>query len=200
MNRADGNSDVDGRRRTVDLDVDPELARRLRELREKDRDKEALRRQVWKERRVLLPLLGITLALLPNFRMAQVQGRSMYPAYSEGDRLVMLKTYRTFAPLQVGDVVVIRLKHGKYKNEEWVKRIVFIQNERGDEPWPKWLETGRGQVPASAWFPAEAAGKKKVPPGKMLVLGDNIADALDSRDPEIGAVSPDEVIGKVLNN
>jgi len=148
----------------------------------------------------LVPVLCIGLVCLPNFRMAQVEGHSREPTYQSGDRLVMLKTYRTFAPLKVGDVVVIRLSHGKYKNEGWVKRIVFLQNERGDEPWPKWLETGRGQVPASAWFPDEAAGKKKVPPGKMLVLGDNIADALDSRDPEIGAVSPDEVIGKVLNN
>jgi signal peptidase I len=153
-----------------------------------------------KARLGLLPVLGVALVCLPNFRMAEVSGVSMEPTYRSGDRLVMLKTYRTFSPLKVGDVVVIRLNHGKYRGEEWVKRIVFLQNERGDEPWPKWLETGRGQVPAAAWFPEEAAGRRKVPPGTMLVLGDNIADALDSRDPEIGAVSLDEVIGKVLNN
>ncbi len=200
MNRADGNSDVDGGRRAVDLNVDPELARRLRELRDKDRDREALQRQVWKERRVLLPLLGITLALLPNFRMAQVQGRSMYPAYSEGDRLVMLKTFKYFSPVQVGDVVVIRLNHGKYKGEEWVKRVVFIQNEQGNAPWPQYIKTFRGEVPARALFPRQIMGLATVPPGHIMVMGDNLANSTDSRDEDIGPISLDEIVGKVLNN
>jgi len=200
MNRADGNSDMDGGRRTVDLDVDPELARRLRELRDKDRDKEALRRQVWKERRVLLPLLGITLALLPNFRMAQVQGRSMYPAYSEGDRLVMLKTFKYFSPVQVGDVVVIRLNHGKYKGEEWVKRVVFIQNEQGNAAWPQYIKTFRGEVPTRALFARHTLGLATVPPGHIMVMGDNLENSTDSRDEDIGSISPDEIVGKVLNN
>jgi signal peptidase I len=191
---------ADGGERRADLDVDPELQARLRALRQKEQEKEALRRQVWKERRVLLPLLGITLALLPNFRMAQVQGRSMYPAYTEGDRLVMLKTFKYFSPVKVGDVVVIRLKDGKYKGEEWVKRVVFIQNEQGDAPWPQYIGTFRGDVPTQFLFPQYVLGLAKVPPGHIMVMGDNLLNSTDSRDEEIGPISTDEIVGKVLNN
>jgi len=182
------------------ITIDPEMRQRLETFRDTEAKREALRRQVWRERRFLLPILAVALAALPNFRVAEVQGHSMAPTFKPGDRLVLLKSYKYFSPLKTGDIVVIKLNHGRYKGEEWVKRIVFIQNAEGNAPWPKYLETGRGEVPADAWFPREVRGEMKVPPGKIYVLGDNIAEALDSRDPEIGAISDAEILGKVLNN
>jgi signal peptidase I len=71
--------------------------------------------------------------------MAKVQGQSMSPRYTTGDSLVVLKTFRLFTPVKVGDIVIIKLKHGRYKGEEIVKRVVFVQNEKGDAPWPKYI-------------------------------------------------------------
>lgn len=179
--------------------LDPDLSRRLEEFRVKEEKKEALRRQVWRERSVLLPVLAVALAALPNFRMAQVAGNSMAPTFEPGDRLVLLKTYKYFSPVKPGDVIVIRLNHGKYKGEEWVKRVVFIQNDQGNKPWPTSLPSWHAPIPTEAAFPAYQLGLNKVPPSGLMVMGDNFYNSTDSRDEDIGPISPDEIVGKVLN-
>lgn len=181
------------------IELDPELKRRLAETREQDEKKRKLRDQVNKERRFLIPILVFVALLFPNFGRAKVIGTSMVPQYREGDALVILKSFRLFAPLQVGDIVVLRKNTGQYKGEELVKRVAFIQNATGNAPFPDVIPLSRGDVPFRRLFPWVTNGLQKVPPGTILVVGDNLGVSVDSRDPDVGAVEDAELLGKVLN-
>lgn len=161
--------------------------------------RERRRGQIRRERRVLFPMLAASLFLLPNFGRAKVVGRSMEPALHSGDSLVLLKTFRLFAPLKPGDMIVVQKKEGQLEGEDIVKRVVFIQNEAGDAPFPTTVKTSRGDIPFSQLFPREALGYVKVPPGHIYVVGDNLRVSVDSRDPDVGAIDPTEVVGKVIN-
>lgn len=178
--------------------LDPELESRLDTLRATDDRRSKLADRIRKERRVLLPVLGLCLLALPNFRMAKVQGHSMEPRYTTGDSLVLLKTFRLFTPLKVGDIVVIHLKHGKNKGEEIVKRVIFIQNEKGNAPWPEYIRNSNPRpIPTDYWFPEYTSGNEVVPVGSVMVMGDNTMNSMDSRD--FGPVFDYEIEGKVIN-
>lgn len=179
------------------MPLDPELQKRLQWVQDEEDRRLSRARQVLRERRVLLPVLAVTVLAFPNFRVAKVQGHSMEPTFHTGDTLYLLKTYHTFSPLKVGDVVIIKRKHGNATGEEIVKRIVFMQNAQGNAPWPRLLETGRGPVPADVWFPQYTGGAATVPAGGIIVMGDNIMNSMDSRD--FGPVNEYEIVGKVLN-
>ncbi|MGQ4267103.1 S26 family signal peptidase [Nocardiopsis changdeensis] len=101
-----------------------------------------------------------------------VSGPSMAPTLADGDR-VLVRRRRT-ADLRVGDVVVLEVP-------------------RGAGPWPADADPGhRWMVKRVAALPgdptpavcARAAGVAPgapVPPGRMVVLGDNAALSADSR-------------------
>lgn len=177
--------------------LDPDLESRLDALHDAEDRRSKLAARIRKERRVLLPVLGLCLMALPNFRMAKVQGQSMEPRYTTGDSLVLLKTFRIFTPVKVGDIVIIHLKHGKNKGEEIVKRVIFVQNEQGNAPWPEYIYNSRGRIPTDYWFPEYTSGAEVVPVGSVMVMGDNTMNSMDSRD--FGPVFDYEIEGKVLN-
>jgi signal peptidase I len=183
--------------RTVELD--PILEARITEKRREEARNASLRERIIRERRVLFPMLAIALLALPNFRMGQVTGKSMEPRFFNNDRLVILKTYKWFAPLQVGDVVIVHLKRPNEEEQEIVKRVVFIQNATGDAQWPEYIANARGRYRSASLFPREVGGFKEVPPNTYYVLGDNVDNSADSRDDEIGAIREEEIVGKVIN-
>ncbi|MBC8141409.1 MAG: signal peptidase I [Armatimonadetes bacterium] len=151
------------------------------------------------ERMILLPLLLIAVVGAFNLKVGQVDGRSMSPTYETGDRLLLLRSHKTFSPVKVGDIIVVKLKHGKYKGEQWVKRVVFIQNAQGTAQWENEIRTPKGRVSLNRWFFPYTTGRKTVPPNGIMVMGDNYFNSTDSRDSEIGSISPDEIEGKVIN-
>lgn len=151
------------------------------------------------ERMILLPVLLIAIVGVLNLKIGQVDGRSMSPTYETGDKLLLLRSHKTFSPVKVGDIIVVKLNHGKYKGEQWVKRVVFIQNAEGTAQWQDEIRTTKGRVSLEDWFSAYTSGRKTVPPNGIMVMGDNYFNSTDSRDAEIGAISPNEIEGKVIN-
>ena len=139
-------------------------------------------------------------AMFPNFGRAKVVGHSMEPQYQEGDPLVILKTFRIFSPLKSGDIIVIRKKSGELAKEELVKRVVFVQSKEGNAPFPKSFITSRGPQQSDEFFPWFGESTEEVPPGGVIVVGDNFDVSQDSRDPEVGVIKDDEIVGKVLNH
>jgi signal peptidase I len=179
--------------------MDPELAARLTAFHEEEERKRALRAQVAKERRFLIPVFIFVVAMFPNFGRAKVVGESMVPQYRSGDALVILKTYRIFSPLKPGDIVVVRKQTGELAGEEIVKRVVFIQNEAGNAPFPQTFMTKRGVQNSAEYFPWLVQGEETVPPRGIIVVGDNADVSQDSRDPAVGVIRDAEIVGKVLN-
>jgi signal peptidase I len=148
------------------------------------------------ERIILLPILALAAAAFFVLGRVEVVGSSMEPTFHDGQRLIILKSYKQLAPLKVGDVVVIEAADKKGREAQIIKRIAFIQNEQGTLPWPGVLPTSRGPRLSPTLFPPQAFATP-IPRKGILVLGDNLDNSTDSR--EFGPVFPNEVFGKVLS-
>lgn len=147
------------------------------------------------ERLILIPILLMAVGAFFAFGRVAVVGISMEPTLHDGQRLMIFKLWRQFSPLKVGDVIVIAPRPGKEgRDQEVVKRIVFLQNERGDAPVPSVVNSPIGVYKTSEVF-RENNVDLNVPKG-IYVLGDNINKSADSRD--YGAVLEADVLGKVM--
>jgi signal peptidase I len=167
----------------------------------KKAEDDQLRRLRFWEMVVLLPLLALATGGFFTFGTVEVRGVSMEPQFRTGDRLFYIKPYALLSPLKPGDIVVIDKKYGAHAGVHLIKRVFFIQNDRGDAEWAPSINTSRGQVSPKAFFPfyaASYASRKAVGRNHILVVGDNFDNSEDSRDDEIGEVSPDEIMGKVI--
>ncbi len=155
-----------------------------------------LRRRIWRERSVLIPLLGAALLARLCLGVVKVDGRSMEPTYHTGDTLYVLKSYRYLSPLKPGDIVVAHLEHGRISGESIVKRVVFVQNATGNAPWPQGIPGPNHNAAFNEVFSLYVNGALTAPPNSIIVLGDNYDNSMDSRD--FGPLSTDEIVGKVI--
>lgn len=145
---------------------------------------------------ILVPLLIGAYAAFQAFGTVQVVGNSMSPTLKNGQRLLILKAYRRLSPIQVGDVVTIYGRSQNVAGAEVIKRVVFIQNARGDRPWPERIATPVGEYRRTDLFPDGAPDCPTNVPNGIYLLGDNITGSEDSRD--FGPVQAQDVSGKVV--
>jgi len=119
-----------------------------------------------------------------------VRGASMEPTYRDGDRVLVRRRY---VPT-VGQVVVVErpMHHGDWpappaargSHTEWlIKRVAAVPGD----PVP------RDRVPALADAPED-----RVPPGMLILLGDNREASFDSA--HIGYIPADRVLGAVRHD
>ena len=64
-------------------------------------------------------------------------------------------------------------------------KATYVNDEKVSEPYLKKETVGTGE--SEAWT---------VPEGCVFVMGDNRDNSLDSRDPSLGFVSEEDIIGK----
>lgn len=133
------------------------------------------------------------------FRIANVDGPSMIPTLINGEKLVV--SYHFYTP-DNGDIVIV--KAGAL-NKLIVKRVIATAGQTVDidfaagtvsvdgvvldEPYvntPTNLDEGAFDYPVT------------VPEDCVFVMGDNRNDSADSRDPRVGFVRTDDVMGKVV--
>lgn len=141
-------------------------------------------------------ILGIILLNLFGhfFQLVRYYGDGMQPALENGQTLLIAKD----AEIAEGDIVAFY-----YNNKLLVRRVICtggkqlsvdrdgtvrINDEVLDEPYV--AEPSIGQCNQA--FPCY------VPPNSVFVMGDNRAVAMDSRLKEIGTISADRILGKVL--
>ncbi len=150
----------------------------------------------------------VAVAIINMFIFVQVQvdGKSMYPTLEHGDRLFAVRFMYT--PEQ-GDIVVLEpyLETGSVKAKLmfgrtlYIKRViatggqeidiredgVYIDGELYDEPYI--AETVRT-------YGGNMAYPLTVPNDCVFVMGDNREHSKDSRDPSVGIVRNDQIVGK----
>lgn len=124
----------------------------------------------------------------------QVSGSSMSPTLNDGDVLVTLNTKQ----VSYGDLCCV-----SWQNKMLLKRVIGLSgdtisiaedgsvtvNDRLlDEPYV--IQKSLGQCDIT--FPYQ------VPENQIFILGDNRSLSADSRNADIGCISNDQIVGKVL--
>ena len=143
---------------------------------------------------VLLLLCGTIAWRL--FGTVIVDGESMMPTLRSGESLMVMRKYKWFPVLNVGDIVVLKPDEARSEGNAVIKRIVFIQNETGTARWPDKIATKFGVFASTDLFPSSNPECRLDRPNGIYVLGDNLEQSEDSRD--YGPVTASDVYGKVL--
>ncbi|WP_078603299.1 MULTISPECIES: S26 family signal peptidase [unclassified Streptomyces] len=139
--------------------------------------------------------LGATAVLLGRRLVAvTVRGTSMEPTYRDGDRVLVRRDSR-FTPGQV--VVVERPVPGRGWHRPPLARDSAAHAVTGRDWLIKRVAAAPGdpvpheRIPALAHVP-----ETRVPPGRLVLLGDNPAVSFDSR--RVGYFPAERVLGAVL--
>ncbi len=137
-------------------------------------------------------------------RVITVQGSSMVPNFTEGDRVLILST--PFGVHQ-GDVVVIT----NVLDEPIIKRVIATEGQTVDFDYEINAVLVDGQVVDETQFGLEngitgppyssmptLTFPQQVPEGCVFVLGDNRIVSRDSRYQEVGMVDTRDILGKAM--
>ncbi|KHE67120.1 signal peptidase I [Halobacillus sp. BBL2006] len=134
-----------------------------------------------------------------------VDGESMEPTLYDGNLLMVNKVVYDWKDIGRKDVIVF---HANEK-EDYVKRVIgvggdeievkddqlYVNGELVDEHYLDSLRPHDGLPFTDDFTLQQVTGQKKVPEGKLFVMGDNRRDSLDSR--YFGFVNIETVVGKV---
>lgn len=148
----------------------------------------------------LLGILVLTFLLIQYVgQRTVVHGESMENTLSDGDNLIVDKiTYRFHEPSRF-DVIVFPYQQGK--DTYYIKRVIGLP---GDSVYID--EEGRIFINGEKLMegfgrevildPGMAADTIHLGAGEYFVLGDNRNASADSRDPSVGVVKRDQIIGR----
>ncbi|CAL9487756.1 hypothetical protein SUDANB121_03188 [Nocardiopsis dassonvillei] len=128
--------------------------------------------------------LGLLLWLNRTLVAVDVVGQSMEPAFHHGDRVLVRRV--PARRLRVGDVAVL----GRPDTEDLQDLALLVGSL---PPWVVKRVAALPGDPVPGSVPAEGG---TVPPGRLVVLGDNTGNSTDSR--VWGPVPDDRVLGVVL--
>lgn len=158
-------------------------------------------------RELISMLLYIAIVLVATFlivhfigQRTQVSGQSMYPTLHHKDNLIVDKISYRFTDPERYDIIVF-----PYQYEEktyYIKRIiglpgetvqvkdgyVYINGDKLDEDY------GREAMDSGGL----AADEIQLGEDQYFVLGDNRNESKDSRDPSVGVIEGDDIIGRAF--
>ncbi|MDO4322423.1 MAG: signal peptidase I [Lachnospiraceae bacterium] len=169
------------------------------------RQKKTKKKSIWKELLswiIYLAVLFGAIYLIVQYvgERTIVSGDSMYPSLSDGDSLIVDKISYRFVNPDRYDVVVFpfRYQEGTF----YIKRViglpgetvqildgkVYINGKALDDPYG--YETIRN--------PGLASGAITLKQDEYFVLGDNRNNSADSREPSVGMISREDIIGRAI--
>lgn len=124
----------------------------------------------------------------------QISGNSMTPTYAGGEIVLSIKTNN----LNPGDVIAFY--HG---NKILVKRIIagagnWINIDDSGQVYINGYEIKEEYVNELILGETDIEYPYQVPDGHWFVLSDNRSNYIDSRNKEIGSISKENIIGKVI--
>lgn len=148
---------------------------------------------------ILVVLLVTWLFITFVGQRTSVSGSSMEPTLHNGDQLIMDKLSYRFADPQRFDIIVFPFQYEE--NTYYVKRIIGLPGETVQIDLEgniyingEILEEDYGKEPIN--FPGLASEPITLGDDEYFVLGDNRNNSSDSRDPSVGNIHRDDIIGK----
>ena len=180
-------------------DESPEISRPTSEQLKREINRIKLRkdtrRAIWGAIRTLINFAAaavlISTLLLP---VLQIQMGSMSPTLQDGEILI----FETVGGINRGDIIAFR-----YNNQVLIKRVIATAGDKIDiaedgavtlngaplsEPYVSQPDIGECTIELPLI----------VPRGQFFVMGDHRATSLDSRSADIGLISKEQIMGKVL--
>jgi signal peptidase I len=147
---------------------------------------------------LILIFLLLVIVFMTTFRMGVVRGASMLPTYQD-DQVVLVRRKNWFsAPLKHNDVVLL-----KKDRDVIIKRVYRLEKEEIEPGYPEILVHTRLRGLSDYYdqkveqTPQGPRTRLFVPPGYLVVLGDNLNVSEDSR--VFGPVPESDVLGTVVN-
>ena len=150
-------------------------------------------------------------------RIANVDGESMIPTLTDGDRLIVSHLF--YEPA-AGDIVIVNNVNGHVYNSAneletvsgldsrprvIVKRVVAVGGQTVNINFDTGEVTVDGNVVNEPYIndltKLDEGGHQypvTVPAGYVFIMGDNRMNSTDSRDSRVGFVEKDDILGKVV--
>ncbi len=151
----------------------------------------------------ILIAVVIAVVVIQFIKPTVVKQSSMEPNFYENDYLFVSKqSYKLFGEPERGDVVVVHSSLVQDNGDEkmLIKRIIGLPGET--------IDIRDGQVYIDGEVLEEDYTKEgytsgelenfTVPEGEYFCMGDNRRVSIDSRDPSVGCIPRDEIVGKVV--
>lgn len=145
----------------------------------------------------ILVIVVITYVIITYVgQRTRVDGSSMETTLSDGDHLLVDKISYRFKEPERYDIIVFPYKHEK--NVYYIKRIVGLPGETVD------IQGGytyiNGTLLESDTYGMEVMASEDMSvtlgEGEYFVLGDNRNHSADSREPSVGVISREDIMGK----
>lgn len=188
-----------------EYDEDGEIVRR-RKKRKKQKDRKPEEVNIVKELLGLIVYIGVVILLCFLIITyvgckSRVDGDSMNPTLEDGDQLWVSKISYTIGKPHRFDVVIFKYD----ENDTYVKRIIALPGERIriDNEGNIYIndlliEEHYGKEPIMASNVGRAGQDVLLGEDEYFVLGDNRNNSHDSRWADVGNVSKEDIIGKVV--
>lgn len=164
--------------------------------------KDKIKKEIIEWLKIIVTSLAIALVITTFIRPTLVQGSSMYPTLQEKDYLIINRVAYSRKIPQREDIIVFKtnLLQDNGKKKDLVKRVialpgdhikisnneVYLNGQLLNEPYLSPTVITEGDIDMT------------IPDGYIFVMGDNRPNSMDSRDPEVGLVNIDDVMGKVV--
>ncbi len=169
------------------------------------RQEQGKKKSIWKEMiswiLYLLLLFGAVYVIVHYVgERTQVRGDSMYPSLADGDNLIVDKISYRFSDPKRYDIVVFPFQY--QEGTFYIKRVIGLPGETVQIQDGNIYINGKSLKESYGYEPIRNPGlaSEAVTLGQneYFVLGDNRNNSADSREPSVGCVSRDSIIGKAV--
>lgn len=145
--------------------------------------------------------LVIAFIITTFIRPTLVRGYSMYPTLEENDYLIINRmAYKNNIPTR-GNIIVFKshLIQENGKSKDLVKRVIAVPGDHLIIKDSKVYINDKLQN-ESYIHEAYTSGDidTVIPEGDIFAMGDNRENSMDSRDPQVGLVPIEDIMGKVV--